>query len=472
MRRFPFWIIPSALLIFVTGILTWLSLAGKLPFSRPAGQTLKKQTGEASPRLEREKFKRDSGPQSLDMAEKDLEEPQLNHEDSLPNEKSPENVENPLNDARYTLYGTIRERYEEALHFFKKGSYQKAALLFMRLWDEYRLVMQKDTSYQIQLNLSYALLFSGIQEDKGELVKRSYRYFYDLYRKIPGKSKHSAKTVLGLARSARILDQYPDGMDMLLKENIMWAKDNIRRHIYLELAYYYFEQGKVEQALMYFKKSDLPIANRKFYELLLEQKGTSLYLLSLLEKDMVPRVIRKEMKALIQKKALLESRQYYNENKREEAYYILKKLLNDYPDESASEEASYRLAEFYGEDMQYQKAIFFLDRVLANAYPDFDAPALFKKGVLYFKAENFEEALRNFNLIRENHVSTKFYRPALDWIREIKKNSGKEVPKIVSEEGERETEVKEPIKERKKPGKELFDEDVFLKEEIPEEEIY
>jgi len=95
---------------------------------------------------------------------------------------------------------------------------------------------------------------------------------------------------------------------------------------------------------------------------------------------MVPRVIRKEMKALIQKKALLESRQYYNENKREEAYYILKKLLNDYPDESASEEASYRLAEFYGEDMQYQKAIFFLDRVLANAYPDFDAPALFKKG--------------------------------------------------------------------------------------------
>lgn len=472
MRRFPFWIIPSALLIFVTGILTWLSLAGKLPFSGAARQALRSQASETAPRVAPGQKGSISRPKDGDMAESEPEIPSTNQEDSSLGEKHQERHENRLNDERYALYGTIRERYDEALKFFKKGSYQQAALLFMRLWDEYRLVMQKDTSYQLQLNLSYALLFSGIQEDKSELIKRSYRYFFDLYRKIPNKSKYSAKTVLGLARSSRILDQYPDGMDMLLKENLMWAGDNIRRHICLELAYYYFEQGKVEQALMYFKKSDLPIANRKFYELLLEQKGTSLYLLSLLEKNMVPTVIRKEMKALIQEKALRESRQYYNENKREEAYYILKKLLNDYPDEAVSEEASYRLAEFYGEDMQYQKALFFLDRVLANAYLDFDAPALFKKGILYFKAENFEEALKNFNLIRESYVSTKYYRPALDWIREIKNNRGKEAPKIPSEESERETEVKEPVKKARKPGKELFDEDVFLKEEIPEEEIY
>ncbi len=458
MKKFPYWIIPLTLLIFVVGLLIWLYSTNRLShiFADPNQNKTNHNNFQLDNKVnyvqhkitkeKRSKFKED-------------ETENINHKEKRVN----------------LLKKKLKKIYLKGVIFFKKGNYKRAALSFLNYIKSSQSLQNKKKSAFSRLYLAYSLLFLGSTQEDVNLIERSKKYFLSLYKTVHEKHRVFPKIILGLARSSRILEDYPDELDMLLKENLILASSKIKKHLYLELGYFYFKEEQVDKALAYFKKSNLPIANEKFYHLLLEKPDSSLYLLTLLNKNMIPEKIKRKLKLQIQKKVIRSAKRCFKEEKKEEAYFLLKKLLIDYPYDPIIEEAFFHLAELYNEDLQYKKALYYYDKVLSNEYFDLDAVSLFKKGLIYYRSNNYNQALKNFNIIREDFVSTKYYEAAKDWINEIHNKIESEEEKIIIPEEipkeEKIIEKKTTIKKRKKE-KDIFDENIFLKEEIPEEEIY
>jgi TolA-binding protein len=360
------------------------------------------------------------------------------------------------------------EPYWKALRYFEKADYHNASLNFLNFLARSGEA-EPEKKIRARVYLAYSLLFLGQKPDKSveELIEKSRNYFLELYREVASRHGFYSRIVLGLARSSRFLENYPEGIDIILKENLILAKKGIRNHLYLELGYYYFYENQMEKALAYFKKSELPIANRKFFEILLEKENTSLYLLTLFEKEMIPLRKDKNLKIKLQKKILREARRYFKEEKKEEAYFLLKRLITDFPYDFIVEEANFFLGEFYFQEMQYQKSLYFYNQALSNEFLDYDAASFFKKGLIYYRTGNEKQAIKEFNHIRENFVSSKYYQPALDWIREIERRA-----RARYQQNKKEVPLKENEIEKPKKSLNSLQDDLFLKEEIPEDELY
>lgn len=311
--------------------------------------------------------------------------------------------------------------YKKAFKYFNQSNYSNASLQFMNFISSYENNNPlNNTLLKARTYLAFCYLFAGIRNKKEELIEKSNEEFLALYKLLPSHHSLFPKVVLGLGRSARYQENYPEGIDVILKETLIRAPKKLRKHLYLELGYFYFYANNIEASLSYFQKSSLPIANKNFFKLLLEKENSSLYLLNLYEHKMVPEYHLKTLKIKIQKKLILEARRLFRSNRKEEAYVILSKMTKIFPNDYVIEEVYYNLAEFYFNDLSYQKALYYYDQVLSNQYLDLDAASLFKKGIIYYKKENYEQSIKYFNFIRESFVSSKYYKAALDWIKEIR----------------------------------------------------
>ena len=204
----------------------------------------------------------------------------------------------------------------------------------------------------------------------------------------------------------------------------------------------------------------MQIANRRFFEILIEKEDTSLYLLTLFNKSMIPEDIYQDLKFAIQRKILSEARKYFKNEKKEEAFFLLKKLISLFPQEPIVEEAYFNLGDFYLEELAYQKSLFYFTQVLSNQFLDYDPAALFKRGIIYFRTNNYQESLKNFNLIRENFVSSSYYQPAQEWIKEIEKN-------FQNKKNQKDSLQIDKTQQSEKDS--LLEEELFSNEKVPEE---
>ncbi len=482
MKKFPFWVFPSTFLIFVVGIFVWLGVTGNFPWdfkiSKKPHSFLENQ---APKNIKQSPNNQNKKP--LDFYSSTLlsqEEKEIFNQENTPTKEVFQ--KSSLNSHQKQSKDTEKQKalflFQEGVRFFNTGHYKEAAL---KLEEFLSLPYQEDHKTKAQVYLAYACLFLGEHHNKENLLQKSQKLFLALYKEVPAKNPLTPQIVLGIARTSRVLENYPDGLEVILKENLLLASESLKKHFYLEIGYWYFYLHKLDLALPYFQKSGLPLAHRHFYEILLQKEGTALYLITLFDRNMIPMHYERDFKNTIQKKVLTEAQQYYKKQKKEEAFFLLKKLLTQFPHDPITEEANFYLGELYAKELQFQKALYFYDQVLLNQFPDYDAASLFRKGLIYNQWGNAKEALKNFNLIRNQFVSSAYYQPALDWIREIEKRQ-KEVQKTAppeeiffKDEPQKEEKTKKnnfstPSHHEKEKEKDL--EELFLKEEIPLEDFY
>lgn len=472
MKKFPFWVFPSTFLIFVVGVFVWLGVTGNLPWdfqiSKKNPPVLKNENKqEAKPPIKQNQINKNKKPlfgNSSGVLSQEEKEIFTQQERVLKQEEKEKKQKKIAHQKSLKLF-------QEGVRFFNTGHYKEAAL---KLEEFLSLPYQENYNTKAQLYLAYACLFLGEHHNKDNLLQKSRKLFLALYKKVPAKSPLIPQIVLGIARTSRMLENYPDGLDIILKENLLLASESLKKHFYLEIGYWYFYLNKLDLALPYFQKSNLPLAHRHFYEILLQKEGTALYLITLFDRNMIPMHYERDFKNTIQKKVLTEAQQYYKKQKKEEAFFLLKKLLTQFPNDPITEEANFYLGELYAKELQFQKALYFYNQVLLNQFPDYDAASLFKKGLIHNQRGSAKEALKNFNLIRNQFVSSAYYQPALDWIREIEKRQ-KEAQKtttqpFLQEENLKKNEIPTPSNKEKEREKDL--EELFLKEEIPLEDFY
>lgn len=468
MKRFPVWIFPLTLLVFITGIFIWLGVSGKIPWSPslPEQVMVTERSLDEKGLTERNRLIQETRPKSESENPdflKFFESSDRKEKEAF--QETEESKKASLALAEAEKRNKIRSLYHQGYRLFTSGAYENAALKFEEFLSQ-ALPEMEEQKIKARIYLAYACLFSGDRHGKEKLLERSRSLFLDLYRNMPARNPFIPQIVLGMARTSRLLEDYPDGLEVILKENLILTSGSLQKHFYLELGYLYFNLNRLELALPYFQKSGLPLAHRHVYEILLQKEGTALYLLTLFSKGMIPGHHLKDYKSEIQKKILSEAKSYYQKQKKEEAFFLLKKLLTEFPDEAITEEANFWLGELYARDLQFQKALYFYDQALSNQFPDYDAVSLFRKAMLYNQSGNIAEALRHFNLIRSNFVSSQYYQPALDWIREIEKRQAAQ-DALTRQEPLKKDEIQAPIKK-----KEMDDDDLFFKEEIPSDDLY
>lgn len=476
MNRFPIWIFPASIIVFFLSVIVWMLATNKVPNKK----STKKNAVYSQ------------------FYKEEIETPQKIKEPLyLPSIKE-------TNQASSKKYKDPAEHYyAKAILYFEKADYNNASLNFLQFLKNSENGNPEKT-LKSEIYLAYSLLFLGMKENDENILEKSQKRFLYVYKSISSKDSLYPRVVLGLAKTSRLVKNYPEGMDILLKQSSIVSDNQTKKHIYLELGFYYFNENKLDSALFYFEKSSLPIANQKFFDVLIKKEDTSLYLLTLFSKGMIPKDLSQELKNRIHRKVLEEARRTFQEGRKEEGIVLLKKMIVDFSNEPVTEESYFYLGDFYAQMAQFEKALYYFDQVLSNAYLDFDAPSLLKKGVIYYKLGNYDEALKNFHLVRENFVSTKYYKPAMDWIKEVERTKiriqNENLNRYSSEVEERysfpekknqslkkesqksqdqfESKVKAEPKESKiKPEAELKDsrereEDWFLKDELPDEELY
>ncbi|HCL57383.1 MAG TPA: hypothetical protein DHW82_10305 [Spirochaetia bacterium] len=454
MNRFPFWIIPTMLFIFLIGIIGLLYFTGKLNFLNTPQIIYYKELKDERKREEKERVVKEQ--QKKPDYTYQIELP--SHEEKIEIKNTDNNInihinkeETPLN--KYKIY-------REGILLFRNGEYQKAAFQFISFTASADSVKDKDKIFKARFYTAYSFLFQGTKDKSTDLIQKSQKYFLELYKTSSYQNELISQIILGLARSSRLLNAYPEGIDLLLKENLVTASQELKKHIYLELGYFYFFENYIDNSLSYFSKAEMQIANRRFFEILIEKEDTSLYLLTLFNKSMIPEDIYQDLKFAIQRKILSEARKYFKNEKKEEAFFLLKKLISLFPQEPIVEEAYFNLGDFYLEELAYQKSLFYFTQVLSNQFLDYDPAALFKRGIIYFRTNNYQESLKNFNLIRENFVSSSYYQPAQEWIKEIEKN-------FQNKKNQKDSLQIDKTQQSEKDS--LLEEELFSNEKVPEE---
>ncbi len=106
-------------------------------------------------------------------------------------------------------------------------------------------------------------------------------------------------------------------------------------------------------------------------------------------------------------------------NYRRGRYYpaitYFKKYITQFPGNSKTENSLYWIGESYFALKQYDSAISYLKRVLANDYYHKDQDAYIKIGYSYFMAKNYDLASREFQLYLDNYPNGKYVERAKQW---------------------------------------------------------
>ncbi len=113
----------------------------------------------------------------------------------------------------------------------------------------------------------------------------------------------------------------------------------------------------------------------------------------------------------------------YRNGKYYPAISFFNRLLRYFPWSAKTEDALYWIGESYFKLENYEAAVNNFDRVLMNSYTHRNEDARMKKGQSYFLAKRFDLALKEFQTYMDDYPSGRFYKNAKKW----KSMSSKEI---------------------------------------------
>ncbi|HOJ49434.1 MAG TPA: hypothetical protein PKW55_01330 [Spirochaetota bacterium] len=408
-KKFPFWLIPFTLFLFIAVLFLILYFNNKLWFFDKYFKTTVK-----------DKNYNDYTPERKDIVSDDFLVASIKKEE----DKLKISQDNKLVDLRKdisdkNLTDEIENKFRKGIDFFKSGQYKYS----VEVLEEYlRLTKNDKNRLKSYFYIAYAKMFDGIKNNNNDLIEESRNFFIKVYKSINKESDIFSKTIIGLARTSRLLKNYPEKIDDLLKEAILIEKDDrVKKVVFYEISLYYLYNNDFKKFVMYIERSGNSIKEMDIINTILEQPLSSISIVSLIEKNILNFNYFPYLKYRMQEKMFNDAKTFYYNNQKEESLYILKKIITLFPYEPIVEDANYFIATIYHKEMEFDKAIYYYDQVLSNQYPDYDPAALFRKGIIYYRQGNYKMSKECFLSITTDFVSSNYYRPAKDWLKEIEK---------------------------------------------------
>jgi len=463
-KKFPFWVIPFTLFLFLAVVFLILYFNNKLWFLK--NYSVKSDTN----------ILKENKPGFVDDFNDSLLKPDI--------DKSIKDLNKNIETKKSVTkdYGDLKERefnkevdlkFLKGLDYFNSYNYK---MCIETLEEFLRLSKDFYKNQKANLYIGYAKMLEGIKNKSIDSIEEARNIFIKVYKTVSKDSDIFSKTVIGIAKSSRLLKNYPEKIDDLLKEVILIEKDErIRRIVFYEISLYYLYNSDFKRFVMYIERSGRTIKEEDIITLILEQQLVSLSLIDLMEKNILNINYFPYLKYRVQEKLFNDAKTYYYNGNKEESLYILKKILTIFPYDSIIEDANYFIASIYHKELEFNKALYYYDQVLSNQFPDYDAASLFRKGIIYYRQANYEKAKSCFMSITTDYVSSNYYKPAKDWLREIEKtvniNRINETKKVENKEDKKEIKEKEDKIEIKKSdnledNKDKDDIDIFSDDDL------
>lgn len=369
-EKFPFWVIPTSLLLFVIAFFIWNVMSINHPLEKNTINFIEKQVNS--------------------------------------------------HDVAYMNSNSVLERYKLGLGAFSRKDYQQAGIIFENLYKEKNL--SQNMKLRVCLYYAYSMFLNARIYDDRNLLQDSKDFFQNLLQQVNTQDDALyIRILLGYAKAARYLDQYPGDLDVLLKQMIFKAQEKAKRQIFLELGYYYASNQNYDTALIYFLRAQLPVTTLLFYKNICESSNTSHIILGLLKNKLVPvDLLSQGLAESLKDKLFKNAINQFNDRNIAESKRILLGITNLFsPQDPAYEDAYYLLGYYSQFDNNNREAIDYYKRVLGNPQKRRYSAALYQIALMNLNAGHESQAKNCFVHIIQVEPKSVFARESSKWVEDI-----------------------------------------------------